>query len=387
LFGRVFVLLILKEESMNKNKSHMGSFDFVMFSVLMILVAFGIIMVFSASSYICALDPKINDSMYYLKRQSLWALISVSAMLFMIRFDYHKIKKYTGILMIFSFGLLLLTFAFPEVDGAKRWIKLGPLGNFQPSEMVKYVIVFFMANGIEKGGDRIKSFFKGVVPYIMISGLYAGVVLVQKNLSIAAVIIIITLILLYIGGIREFHFWGILVPLFGAAGLAAAIFEPYRMKRLMNFINPWATAKTDGYQLCQSLLAIGTGGIWGVGLGQSRQKRFFLPESHTDFIFSVTAEELGLIGCVIIILLFLIFIWRGIVTSIRAKDVYGTMLAAGITSVIAVQAIINIAVVSGSFPVTGVPLPFISYGGSSLLLNLMAMGILLNISRQTSKSM
>lgn len=371
---------------MNKNNPYMKSFDFVLFAVIMILVAFGIIMVFSASSYTCALDPKINDSMYYLKRQSLWAVISVSAMIFTIRFDYHKIKKYTLLLMAVSLGLLLLTFAFPEVNGAKRWIRLGPLGNFQPSEMVKYVVVIFMAKGIESKGDRIRKFFSGVVPYLIISGMYAGIVLLQKNLSIAAVIIIITLILLYIGGIRQFHFWGVLVPMFGAAGAAAAIFEPYRMKRLMNFINPWATAKTDGYQLCQSLLAIGTGGIWGVGLGQSRQKRFFLPERHTDFIFSVTAEELGLIGCIIIILLFLIFIWRGIVIAIRAKDVYGTILAAGITSVIAVQATINIAVVSGSFPVTGVPLPFISYGGSSLLINLIAMGILLNISRQTNKS-
>ncbi|MFA6939458.1 MAG: putative lipid II flippase FtsW [Clostridiaceae bacterium] len=371
---------------MNKNKPNMKSFDFVLFSVIIILVAFGVIMVFSASSYTCALDPNINDSMYYLKRQSLWALISLCAMIYMVRFDYHKIKKYTGLLMVLSFGLLLLTFAFPEVNGAKRWIRLGPLGNFQPSELVKYVVVFFMAKGIENKGDRIKKFFSGVVPYLMIAGIYAGIVLIQKNLSIAAVIIIITLILLYIGGIKQFHFWGILVPFFGAAGAAAAIFVPYRMKRLMNFINPWATAKTEGYQLCQSLLAIGTGGIWGVGLGQSRQKRFFLPERHTDFIFSVTAEELGLIGCTVIILLFLVFIWRGIVTAIRAKDVYGTILASGITSVIAVQAIINIAVVSGSFPVTGVPLPFISYGGSSLLINLMAAGILLNISRQINKS-
>lgn len=371
---------------MNKNKPNMKSFDFVLFSVIIMLVTFGVIMVFSASSYTCALDPKINDSMYYLKRQSLWAFISLFAMIYTIKFDYHKIKKYTGLLMILSFGLLLLTFAFPEVNGAKRWIRLGPLGNFQPSELVKYVVVFFMAKGIENKGDRIKKFFSGVVPYLLIAGIYAGIVLIQKNLSIAAVIIIITLILLYIGGIRQVHFWGILVPFFGAAGAAAAILVPYRMKRLMNFINPWATAKTEGYQLCQSLLAIGTGGIWGVGLGQSRQKRFFLPERHTDFIFSVTAEELGLIGCAIIILLFLVFIWRGIVIAIRAKDVYGTILASGITSVIAVQAIINIAVVSGSFPVTGVPLPFISYGGSSLLINLMAAGILLNISRQINKS-
>lgn len=168
-----------------------------------------------------------------------------------------------------------------------------------------------------------------------------------------------------------------------AAGITFTVTESYRMKRLLSFLDPWKDPKGDGYQLIQSLLALGSGGILGMGIGKSRQKCYYIPEPHNDFIFSIIGEELGLIGCIIIICLFLVFIWRGIRTAVRAKDIFGTLLAIGITGVIAIQAIINIAVVTGSMPVTGVPLPFISYGGSSLVFNLIAMGVLLNISRQT----
>ena len=200
--------------------------------------------------------------------------------------------------------------------------------------------------------------------------------------GIAAVIMIVTMIVLYVSGARITHMIGV-VGLVILAGIAGIIFEPYRMARFTSFLNPWADPKGNGYQLIQSLLAMGSGGIWGVGLGRSRQKCYYIPEPHNDFIFSIIGEELGLIGCTIIVALFIVIVWRGIVTAIKAKDTYGTLLATGITSVIAVQAIINIAVVTGSMPVTGVPLPFISYGGSSLVINMVAMGILLNISRQS----
>jgi cell division protein FtsW len=196
---------------------------------------------------------------------------------------------------------------------------------------------------------------------------------------------IVTLIVLFVSGARLKDFAVILPVLF--AGAVFFIFsEPYRKARLLNFTNPWQDPAGDGYQLIQSFLALGSGGITGLGLGQSRQKTLYMPEPHNDFIFSIIGEELGLIGCLFIIALFGILIWRGITIAIKAKDTYGTLLAVGITSVIAVQAIINIAVVTGSMPVTGVPLPFISYGGSSLVINMTAMGILLNISRQTEKS-
>ncbi|MFA9398753.1 MAG: putative lipid II flippase FtsW, partial [Clostridiaceae bacterium] len=337
-----------------KKSKKMGPVDFPLFLTIMLLVAIGIVMVFSSSSYTSALNPKINDSMHYLKRQGFFAIIGTFFMIITIKFDYHKIRKFTILLMIFTLVLLGLVFAFDPVNGSQRWISIGGQG-FQPSELAKYVIVFYMAKGIEIKGDKIKSLFKGVIPFILISGIYAGAILIEPNLSMASIIFIVTIILLFVGGMKKTHLFIYIMPFFVVLGGAAAYLSPYRRKRLLNFLNPWADPLGDGYQLVQSLLAIGSGGLWGVGLGQSRQKCFFLPEAHTDFIFSVIAEELGLIGCIVIILLFLTLIWRGVVISIKAKDIYGTILAAGITSVIAVQAILNIAVVSGSFPVTGVP--------------------------------
>ncbi len=368
---------------MKKSDLKIGPIDFFLFSVIMLLVAIGVVMVYSASSYSAFFNPNYKDSMYFFKKQALWAFIGIVAMFFTIKIDYHKYKKYTGIIMIGTVALLFAVFAFPAINGAKRWIQLGP-ATFQPSEIAKYVVVLYMAKSIEAKGEKIKSFLNGILPYLIISGFFAGIVYKEKNLSIASVIMIVTLIILYIAGAKRSHLIGIF-SLVVAAGAAGIYFEPFRMKRFLSFLDPWKDPKDTGYQLIQSLLALGSGGIWGVGLGRSRQKCYYIPEPHNDFIFAVIGEELGLIGCTFIIILFIIFIWRGIVIAVNAKDTYGTILAAGITSVIAVQAIINIAVVTGSMPVTGVPLPFISYGGSSLLFNLVAMGVLLNISRQGGK--
>ncbi|OFI07551.1 lipid II flippase FtsW [Clostridium acetireducens DSM 10703] len=369
---------------MNKSKVKMGSIDFLLFATIMLLVAIGVIMVYSASSYSAFFNPQINDSMYFLKRQALWAIIGIIFMFWAIKTDYHKLRKYTNTFMLVTIILLLLVFLFPPINGARRWIQLGP-ATFQPSEIAKYIIVIYMAKSIDIKGEKIKTVKYGILPYICVSGFYAALVLAEKNLSIAAVIMIVTVIILFIGGAKFKHLLT-LGGIVGAVGVAAIYFEPYRMARFLSFRNPWADPKKTGYQLIQSLLALGSGGIWGVGLGKSRQKCYYIPEPHNDFIFSIIGEELGLIGCTFIIMLFIVFIWRGIVTAIRAKDVYGTLLASGITSVVAIQAVINIAVVTGSMPVTGVPLPFISYGGSSLVFNLIAMGVLLNISRQKSFS-
>ncbi len=250
------------------------------------------------------------------------------------------------------------------------------------------MIVMYMAKSLEFKGEKIKTFAYGIIPYLLVSGFYAGLVFAEKNLSIAAVIMIVTLIVLYVaGGARTKHISLVMLMVI-LAGVAGIVFEPFRVKRFLSFLNPWEDSKGTGYQLIQSLLALGSGGIWGgVGIGRSRQKCYYIPEPHNDFIFAIIGEELGLIGCIFIVILFSIFIWRGIVIATKAKDTYGTILATGITSIVAVQAIINMAVVTGSMPVTGVPLPFISYGGSSLAINLMAMGgILLNISRQSENS-
>ena len=366
---------------MREPKVKMGSIDFVLFIVIMTLLAIGVVMVFSVSSYYSMHSSKTNyDTFYFLKKQGLWAFLSITAMFITIKFDYHKLKKLIVPIMLITIILLIIVLFCPAVNGATRWIPLG-FASIQPSEIAKYVVVLYMAKSIENKGENIKSFLYGVLPYFMVSGFYAGMVLLEKNLSIAAVIMIVTIIVVFVGGVKGKH----IVALIGSVGFLGVFFilvEPYRLKRLMSFRNPWVDPKGDGYQLIQSLLALGSGGIWGMSLGQSRQKCYYIPEPHNDFIFSIIGEELGFIGCTFIITVFLIFIWRGIRIAINAKDTFGTLLATGITSVIAIQALVNIAVVTGSMPVTGVPLPFISYGGSSLLINMVAMGVLLNISRQ-----
>lgn len=367
---------------MKKPRVKMGPMDFILFCTLMLLICIGIVMVFSASSYVAGHSTPNNDYAFYLKKQFLWAIIGFVAMIFTLRIDYHKIKKLTLPLIVITVILLIVVFFCPDTNGAKRWIPLG-FASIQPSEIAKYTVVLYMARSMEYKGENIKKFVYGILPYLIVSGLFAGLVLKEKNLSIAAVIMIVTLIMLFAAGARMTQIGALLPPLFGI-GYYYIVTESYRLRRLMNFIDPFKDMQKDGYQLVQSLLALGSGGILGVGIGQSRQKCFYLPEPHNDFIFAVIGEELGLVGCIVIIILFLILIWRGIITAIKAKDTYGTLLAIGITSVIAVQAVINIAVVTGSMPVTGVTLPFISYGGSSLFVNMVAMGVLLNISRQSN---
>lgn len=364
---------------MKKSKVKMGQIDFVLFATIMLLVAIGVVMVYSASSYYSAF--KFTDAEYFLKKQALWAGIGFIFMITAIKIDYHIIKKYTGIIMLITAVLLVVVLASPAINGAKRWIPLG-FASIQPSEIAKYAIVLYMAKSLEIKGDKVKGFLSGILPYLLVSSFYAGLILLEPNLSIASVIMIVTVIILFAVGARFLHIFAIGGALVGAVGVLILI-APYRLTRLMNFRNPWEDSQGAGYQLVQSLLALGSGGVTGSGIGQSRQKCLYIPEPHTDFIFPIICEELGLIGGAFIILLFIIFVWRGIKIAVTAKDIYGTILAIGITAVIAVQAIINIAVVTGSMPVTGVPLPFISYGGSALVFNMFAVGILLNVSRQT----
>lgn len=358
--------------------------DFVLFATVLLILAIGVIMVYSSSSYIALNNPDIHDDMFYFKKQGLFAIIGIIVMLIMEKMDYHKLKKVTNILILVTIFLLGIVFLFPAVNGARRWIQIGPLPSIQPSEIAKYVVVILLAKGIEKNGEKIKKFFPTVFVYLLTAGFFAGFVYIEKNLSIATVIMVVSLIVIYVGGAKGWQLSAIifsLVPL----GFLFILIEPYRLNRLKTFLNPALDPKGTGYQSLQSLYALGSGGLAGVGLGQSRQKCYYIPEPYNDFIFSIIGEELGLIGCVVIIILFLILIQRGIKIAIHAKDVYGTLLAVGITSVIAIQAMLNIAVVTGAIPVTGVPLPFISYGGSSLVVNLAAMGILLNISSQTQR--
>lgn len=369
---------------MVKKRGKDGSVDICLVYAVMLLLAVGIIMVYSASSYVDMI--KNGNSAYTFTRQLVFATLGCIAMYIMSRYDYHKLKnkRLVFALMIITVILLFAVFLFPGVNGAKRWIMLGPL-SFQPSELAKYVVVIYLAMALTNNIKNITSFWKGIVPALMMGGVFAAIILSQKNLSIASVTLIVTFIMLFVAGGQNKHLFGIVAPTMVAAAVTFTLIEPYRKARLLNFINPWKDATGNGYQLIQSFYALGAGGLTGLGLGQSRQKTLYMPEPHNDFIFAIIGEELGLVGCIAIIALFVFFIITGIRIAMRAKDNYGTFLATGITSIIAIQAIINIAVVTGSMPVTGVPLPFISYGGSSLVVNLMAMGILMNISRQIDK--
>lgn len=365
-----------------RKRRKMGNIDYGIFYTVMILLAIGVVMVYSASSFYAMIR---GDSMSFLKKQVLAAIMGITAFVIFVRFDYHKLKKFTLPAMIITIPLLFLVFLFEPVNGAQRWIQLGPL-SFQPSELAKYVVVLALASVLTAKGEKIKDIKTGVLPCLAIGIFYAGCVLMQKNLSVAAIIVFVTFIMIFSSGAQFKHLVAVCIPV-ALAGAAAAILEPYRFKRLTNFIDPWKDAAGDGYQLIQSFYALGAGGVTGLGLGQSRQKTLYMPEPHNDFIFSIIGEELGLIGCLVILALFVILIWRGFKVAMDARDTYGTLLALGITSVIAVQTIINIAVVTGSMPVTGVPLPFISYGGTSLAITMGAMGILLNISRQSKENL
>ena len=367
-----------------KKKSRMENIDYVLFYSIMILLAVGIVMVYSASSFYAKYNTNSGDTTEFLKKQIFASVLGLIAMFIFMGIDYHKLKKFTVPAIILAAPLQLAVFAFAPVKGAQRWIRLGAL-SFQPSELAKYVVVMFLAMSLAAKGNGVKKFSTGVIPYLFVGGVYSGLVLMQSNLSVAVIIMAVTFIMIFCAGGRPKHLFLYVAPLLVLAAAFFAITEPYRFKRLTNFLDPWENASTDGYQLIQSFYALGAGGVTGLGLGQSRQKTLYMPEPHNDFIFSIIGEELGLIGCILIIIVFIVLIWRGIKTAMEAKDTYGTLIAVGITSVIAIQCAINIAVVTGCMPVTGVPLPFISYGGTFLAITMTAIGILLNVSRQKNK--
>ncbi|MGL4850074.1 MAG: putative lipid II flippase FtsW [Clostridium sp.] len=374
----------MRGKKLSKKRKIKEPIDIWLLAVTVTILSIGVVMVYSASSYFSMFES--NDSTVFFKKQFMWAILGLIALFIMSRIDYHNFrnKKIMYILYGVTIILLLAVFAFPATKGAQRWIKL-PGISFQPSELAKYTVVLFLAYKLTKMGKGIKNFWKGVVPALGYAGLIAGIILSQKNLSIASVTMMVSFAMIYISGAQFKHMFGVIAPALASAAFLFTVSSSYRYDRLTNFINPWADPAGNGYQLIQSLYALGSGGITGLGLGQSRQKTMYMPEPHNDFIFSIIGEELGYIGCLVVISLFIFFIWRGIKISMEARDSYGSLIAIGITAIIGIQCLINIAVVTGSMPVTGVPLPFISYGGSSLVINLAAVGILLNISRQKNK--
>ena len=357
-----------------------NNMDFTLLITVLILLAIGVAMVFSASSISSQL--KYQDKYHFLKSQGAYALLGIAVMLFLSRFNYKILGKFAPILVVVSIVLLLLVFVPGigfQANGAWRWIQIGPIP-MQPSEFAKFTLILFMAKSISNKKDKIRTFFQGVVPYILLMSVYCILIILEPNKSMAMIFVLITFALLFSAGAKITHLlvWGL--PLIPAA---AYIFikDKYSLLRITSYMDPWADPLKSGYQAIQSLLALGSGGLFGLGLGNSRQKFFYIPEPQNDFIFSIIGEELGFIGTFTIIVLFLLLIWRGIRIAMHAPDSFGCLLATGIVCMIAIQVILNIAVATVSIPTTGVSLPFISSGGTSLLFAMANMGILLNISK------
>ncbi len=363
---------------MTKNKSA----DFILMLTTLVLVVIGIIMVFSSSHYYAL--SRFNDSYHFLKRELVWAALGLGGMLTAMNIHYWKYKKIAVYAYAISIILLLLIFTplGVEINYARRWLGVGNF-TIMPGEVSKICAILFVAHFLSVKPEKIKSFKKGILPCLVIIGIYFTLVILQPNLSTAVTIAAIIGTMMFVAGMKWSH-----VSLMGISGIALIglmiVQAPYRMKRLTGFLDPFADPQGDGYQVIQSLLALGSGGLFGVGLGKSIQKYLYLPEPQNDFIFAIIGEELGFIGAVGIILLFIVLIWRGVKIAINAPDLFSCLLATGITSMVSVQVIINIAVATSSMPVTGMALPFISWGGNSLTIFMTAMGVLLNISRHTN---
>ncbi len=374
--------------------SRTSGFDMVFFILLMLVLVVGLVSLFSAS-YAYAYYQNGGDSYYYIKRQLIFAVVGVVFMLGVSLVDYHVLHRWALPIMGVSWGLLLLVLFLPSIQNVHRWIRLGPI-QIQPSEIAKFAIILLFAHLIAHFKEDMRIASKGFWPFILILGITCGFVFLEPHLSGTMLILMIGLVMMYIGGTRWYWLGGTVA--LGALAVVVMVFVAgYEQDRLEVWLDPLAVYTSDkvydsglsgrdvAWQTVQSLYAIGSGGLMGEGLGHSRQKHLFLPEPQNDFIFSIVCEELGFIGAVLIIVLFALLVWRGFVIGMKAPDKFGSMLAIGLTAQIGLQVAFNLAVVTNSIPNTGISLPFFSYGGSSLIMLLMQMGVILSISRQSKK--
>lgn len=346
-----------------------------------LLVIIGFVFVYSASSY--SAEINYGNKYHFLIKQVIGAVIGVGALILTSKIDYNIYNKYKVPILITSFVLLALVF-IPGLGvsnyGAQRWIRL-PGFTIQPSEIAKFGFVIFCAGYLAKNKDVVHS-FKGILPILCVGAIMCVLIMLEPNMSITICVGLTMFLMLFIGGAKIKHFLLLAIPVI-ALGVLLIIIEPYRMQRLVAFINPWANPQGEGYQLIQSLYSLSSGGLFGVGLFNSRQKYLFLPFSESDFIFSIIGEEAGFLGCLLIILIFGVMIYQGIKIAFHAKNRFGCYLASGIVAVIGTQVLVNIAVVTGSIPPTGVPLPFISAGSTALVVFMASVGVLLNIYKQS----
>ena len=355
--------------------------DHTLLAVTMILALVGLVMVFSASA-IMAGNGKHHDPGFFLKRQIAWLAFGFLLMHLTSRLDYTLWKK-LSIPMLACMLLLLVMVLVPSlgvvVKGARRWLRWGPI-SVQPAEMIKLVAVIYMAAYLAKKGDKITLFRDGLLPALIVIGLLSGLVLLEPDLGTVVVLGLVTVGMCFLAGARVSHLLALGLGAIPVV-LVLVLGSSYRRQRLMTFLAPWKDASDAGFQITQSFLSFGSGGSFGVGLGEGKQKLYFLPEAHTDFVLALVGEELGLIGTATVILLFAFFVWRGFQIAARARVPFGRYLGMGITLLIGGQALVNAAVVTGLLPTKGLTLPFVSYGGSSLVVSLVGVGILLSISR------
>jgi cell division protein FtsW len=347
--------------------------------IVLALVSIGLVMVLSASGGMA--DYRYGSPAKFYLTQLLSVVLGIFSLLFFSVFDYNKLKKFIVPLLILTVLLLISVLLFgTTVSGAKRWLRFGPVG-FQPSEIAKITVIIFLAWYIDRRTSKIKNFKDGLFKPFFVVGSIIFLIFLERDFGVPLLIFLLTIILLFIGGANYLYI------IFAATAavpiiIYAVIKEPYRLKRITTFLNPWADPQGAGYQLVQSLIAMGSGGLKGVGLGESKVKMLFLPDPHTDFIFPIIGEEFGFIGTMVILSLFIALFIFGIKIAVNAKNLFGTLLAFGITVMITLQALINMSVSVGVIPTKGLPLPFISFGGSSVLVMLTSVGILLNIGKQ-----
>jgi cell division protein FtsW len=355
-------------------------YDLVIMLMAIALTCFGVVMVYSASSIMAA--KRFHDGFFFLKRQGLFALLGFGLMLVTMRINYQFWRKLAAPILLGCIVLLVLVL-IPGIGGsaggASRWIRLIPGINFQPSEVAKIALIMYMAYSLDRKQDKIKQLGPGFVSYMLILLVMLGLLLKQPDMGSALTLAAVAIIMLFAAGTRLVYI--ISIVLMSMPFLYFLVMNvAYRKRRILAFLNPWQDPQNSGFQIIQSWLAFGTGGVFGQGLGEGKQKLFYLPEAHTDFILSVVGEELGFLGVIVIIVMFFLLVQRAMCIAVAAPDTFGRFLALGIAVLFGIEASVNMGVVTGLLPTKGLALPFISYGGSSLLVSLFAVGILLNIS-------
>ncbi len=352
--------------------------DVILFATVLALVAFGVVMVYSASAIYAT--QKFGSATYFFRRDLLWTGIGLSAMWIAAVTDFGVYRKWAYPVLISAILMLVAVLVVgARINGARRWFHFGGV-SFQPAELAKLALVIYLAQSLAKKAEKVRSFTVGFVPHMIVCGLMMALLLKQPDLGTAVILGMATLLLLFVAGAKISY---IFIAFLVAAPVIyqAIVGTPWRLRRMLAYLDPWQYRYDVGYQITESLISIGSGGATGLGLGDGKQKLFFLPEAHTDYIMAIVGEELGLIGLCAVAAVFAVLVWRGARASLKARDAFGCYLGFGITAMFGLQAVVNLGVVLGALPTKGLPLPFVSFGGSTLVVDLFAMGILLNISR------